>query len=214
MEQIMSQVSKEFVLAGKAHFTLEIPDDYREKNNLKPHYTFRVTYKPANGQYKEAYLVSLLTGPDNTKSYSYLGMLDKETGKVRTTAKSVLDGESLVVRLLNRSLALVWLGDVQPLKEKGFDLHHEGRCGKCGRLLTTPESVERGIGPECWSKMSGGNFPHLVAQQELEEGPEEPPHDGEEEYDEQQRQLESLARGGPVPGFLFNPARGPYGEGY
>lgn len=29
-----------------------------------------------------------------------------------------------------------------------------GRCGKCGRTLTDPESIERGIGPECWSRMS------------------------------------------------------------
>lgn len=165
----MSKVTKEFVLAGKATFTLEVPDEYRQKNDLKPHYTFRVSYKPASKQYREAYFVSLLTGPDNTRSYSYLGMLDKESGKVRTTAKSVLDQEHLVTRLLNRALALVWLGDVKPLEEKGFGLHHEGRCGRCGRLLTTPESIERGIGPECWTHMHGGNYPHLVAQQELEE---------------------------------------------
>ncbi len=28
-----------------------------------------------------------------------------------------------------------------------------GRCGKCGRTLTDHESIERGIGPECWSRM-------------------------------------------------------------
>ena len=28
-----------------------------------------------------------------------------------------------------------------------------GRCGKCGRTLTDPESIDRGIGPECWSRM-------------------------------------------------------------
>lgn len=29
---------------------------------------------------------------------------------------------------------------------------HSGRCGVCGRLLSNPESVERGIGPDCASK--------------------------------------------------------------
>lgn len=27
-----------------------------------------------------------------------------------------------------------------------------GRCRRCGRLLTDPESVSRGIGPDCESK--------------------------------------------------------------
>jgi hypothetical protein len=27
-----------------------------------------------------------------------------------------------------------------------------GRCKVCGRSLRDPESVTRGIGPECWSK--------------------------------------------------------------
>ena len=26
---------------------------------------------------------------------------------------------------------------------------HEGRCGRCGRKLTVPESIEAGYGPEC-----------------------------------------------------------------
>jgi len=30
---------------------------------------------------------------------------------------------------------------------------HEGRCGRCGRLLTVPASVACGIGPECAGKM-------------------------------------------------------------
>ena len=30
-----------------------------------------------------------------------------------------------------------------------LEVWHEGRCGRCGRALTVPESIERGIGPEC-----------------------------------------------------------------
>jgi hypothetical protein len=29
------------------------------------------------------------------------------------------------------------------------EVHHEGRCGRCGRALTVPESIESGFGPEC-----------------------------------------------------------------
>ena len=31
----------------------------------------------------------------------------------------------------------------------------EGRCRWCGRLLTDPESVSRGIGPDCLAKQVG-----------------------------------------------------------
>lgn len=30
-----------------------------------------------------------------------------------------------------------------------------GACAICGRKLTTPESIDRGIGPECWGKVGG-----------------------------------------------------------
>ena len=34
----------------------------------------------------------------------------------------------------------------------GFEFWHEGKCGRCGRKLTVPESIEAGIGPECAGK--------------------------------------------------------------
>jgi len=41
----------------------------------------------------------------------------------------------------------------QKLKEKNLpefvEFWHEGVCGKCGRKLTVPESIESGFGPEC-----------------------------------------------------------------
>jgi hypothetical protein len=165
----MAALTKEFVTAGRAVFTLEVPPTFKMKDTVvKPHYTYRVNFKKGTGQYKDAYFVQLLTGPDNTKSYSYLGMLDAAEGSVRTTAKSCRADNDLSVVLLRRALLRVWASEVHIIEKSGFKLHHEGRCGRCGRALTTPESVERGIGPECWTQMSGGNYPHLVAQQELD----------------------------------------------
>ena len=143
-------VTKQFILAGKAIFTLEIESGFGEQHGLKSHYTFRVN-KSDDVRYGEKYFVGLLTGPDNLSDYSYLGVLDKE-GFVRTTAKSV--GVSPVVfKLLNRVIQLIWASDVSPIIKAGFKLHHEGRCGRCGRTLTTPESVTAGFGPECVTKI-------------------------------------------------------------
>lgn len=42
----------------------------------------------------------------------------------------------------------------QPLPA-GLEAHEESRCGVCGRALTDPVSIERGIGPECFGKLTG-----------------------------------------------------------
>jgi hypothetical protein len=34
------------------------------------------------------------------------------------------------------------------------EVWHEGFCGKCGKRLTVPNSIEIGIGPDCIKKLS------------------------------------------------------------
>lgn len=36
-----------------------------------------------------------------------------------------------------------------------LEIKEEDRCGKCGRQLTDPVSIERGIGPECYGAETG-----------------------------------------------------------
>ena len=154
MWEIRQMINKNFILGGKAIFTLDLNEEYAFSNDLKDHYTFKVNKKlnPDNERYPVTYFVSLLTGPDNTSSYTYLGLLDPSTGSIRTTAKSCASGDSLMVRLLNRTLNLVWNESTEAITTAGFDLHHEGRCGRCGRVLTVPESILSGFGPECAGK--------------------------------------------------------------
>lgn len=185
------KVTKEFVVAGKAIFTVETDPEYARKNDLKPHYTFRVKFskgKPKAGRpnemWPDTYFVGILTGPENTKDYSYLGMLDKDTGKVRCTVKSYLPQDHLVTLLLNRTLALIWAGDTKPIEDAGFKLHHEGRCGRCARLLTVPESIESGIGPECAGRVAGSRKSRVKVVREaetVEDEPEQPSRDASEQ---------------------------------
>ncbi len=134
-------ISKTFVTAGDAIFTVACPDG--------THHTYRVQHVEANDRYPASYFVKLLTGPDNTSNYSYLGKLDEHTSQTRTTAKSCAAQDSFAVRLLNRVLARVWGDDHAAYERHGYKTHHCGRCGRCGRRLTVPASVESGIGPEC-----------------------------------------------------------------
>ena len=134
-------INKAFVLAGDATFTVALPDG--------GHYTYRVQHIKANDRWPESYFVKLLTGPDNESSYTYMGKLDPVSSLTHTTAKSAYRDDSLVVRLLNRVLARVWANDHAAYETHGYRTHHEGRCGRCGRKLTVPSSIESGIGPEC-----------------------------------------------------------------
>lgn len=131
-------ISKDFVLAGDAILTVS--------NDKGEHFTYRVTKKEAEGQYSDAYFVKVLTGPDNNADYRYLGILDKNSGAVKLTRASCAGDDAVSVRVVRWALNLLWNGLPFP---SGYGVNHDGRCGRCARLLTTPESVERGIGPEC-----------------------------------------------------------------
>lgn len=148
-------VTKSFILAGDATFTIEVPEAFRKE---KAHYTFRVQHVEANDRWPESYFVKILTGPENTSDYSYLGKLDPAAATVYTTAKSAMDDDSYPVRLLNRTLAMIWTDQHDLYEKHGFRTHHEGKCGRCGRKLTVPESIESGIGPEC-AKIMGHRMP-------------------------------------------------------
>ena len=130
-------ISKDFVIAGKAIFTIQLNEEYAFSNDLRKHYTFKVSKKenPENERFPVTYFVNLLTGPDNTSDYSYLGFLNADNGSVRITAKSCLREDHLVVKILNRALSLIWAQNTQPIIDSGCDIHHEGRCGRCGRVL-------------------------------------------------------------------------------
>jgi hypothetical protein len=91
-----------------------------------------------------------LTGPNNDADYSYMGMLSEFNGEVRLTRASRVTENAKSFKVINWAMRKVWAGSVLP---EGYAIHHEGRCARCARTLTTPESIERGIGPECAEKM-------------------------------------------------------------
>ena len=148
--EIKHRVGQDFILAGKATFTLSDPHG--------DHRTFRVVRKEAGNGYPEAFFVSLLSGPDNESDYTYLGKLDPFTGQVVPTAKS---GWTQVTRpghvvALNRVLARVWCDDHEAFERAGWTLRHAMKCGRCGRTLTHPDSIASGIGPECAKRTDSG----------------------------------------------------------
>lgn len=153
-------LTKHFFCAGNCTFTVRVPEDFAGKNGCNLHYTFKVEKaEPTERFPKPATFIKLLTGPDNTQDYSYLGMLNEETGEVRLTQRSCVGETAWAVRIIRRVFGQMWEGEgCAAIERAGWHLHHEGRCGRCGRPLTVPESLEVGIGPDCAEKM-GIDYP-------------------------------------------------------
>jgi hypothetical protein len=136
-----------FVLAGNALFTIE-------SVATSTRFTYKVSASKDEGTRagRGVFFVSLLTGPENNSDYAYLGIIPKDDPmSFRLTAKSRAGAAAPSVKAFEWFWRQVSAGRL-PASVKV--LHH-GHCGRCGRTLTVPESIERGIGPECAGKLGG-----------------------------------------------------------
>lgn len=137
-----------YMFAGNATFTLR-----SVKTGTRFTYKVRraeeVTDVVLNRTPPPTWFVSVLTGDNNENDFSYMGVFG--ANKVfRFTAKSRVTAEAPSAK------AFVWFvhsvihnGQMNP----ALEIWHEGRCGRCGRKLTVPESVAAGIGPDCEGRM-------------------------------------------------------------
>jgi hypothetical protein len=102
--------------------------------------------------------VHLLTGPNNEEDYTYVGKLGIYDGAfvpdraaVVLTAKSAYKFDAIPYRIVSRVLAAIFSGKADAIEAAGWQVMHDGRCSRCRRLLTTPESLLRGMGSDCFS---------------------------------------------------------------
>lgn len=94
--------------------------------------------------------VKLLTGSDNESDYTYLGLLRMTPHpRYEHGRNSPISPEAPGARAIGWYLARLLSG--APVD--GVEVWHEGRCGRCGRKLSVPESIEAGFGEECAAKM-------------------------------------------------------------
>jgi hypothetical protein len=134
-----------FTTAGHARLTLE---------SLKTgtHFTYQVNRaKNYDGTPANRWFVAVLNGPDNESDYAYIGLLDTRFNgtEFRMTAKSRFGEDANCVK----AWKYFWNHVERGVLPDNLVVRHEGRCGRCGRTLTVPESIDRGIGPECATKM-------------------------------------------------------------
>lgn len=129
-----------FMFAGSARFTL-----VSRRTGFR--FTYRVKVKLEEAETADpTYFVSLLRGSDNESDYAYMGVL-RNSGQFNFTSNS------RVQRTAQSSQALLWFLDKLRQRRNVLgdlvEFWHEGRCGRCGRGLTVPESIAQGLGPEC-----------------------------------------------------------------
>lgn len=145
---------RRYILAGDARFTLV-------SNRTNDRKTFRVrSGDKASEQPRHVagpWFVDLLTGPDNTQDYKYLAFLRTAKEGLRVSQnKEKWGNESFaafdwLVRQLNgiRGASNDDLDVLDHRFNQLAEFYHLGTCARCGRDLTTPESVARGLGPVC-----------------------------------------------------------------
>jgi len=133
---------KTFVKAGNSIFTIE-------NTATGNRFTYQVVR--CKDEDEEIWFVSVLNGPNNETDYAYIGSIFGT--EFRLTHKSRFGEEAVSVKAFRWLSA--YLHSDQDLPE-GVVVHHEGRCGRCGRRLTVPESIESGYGPECIHLVRGG----------------------------------------------------------
>jgi hypothetical protein len=126
-----------FLTAGKAVLTLK-------SQKTGDHLTYKVQRnKRGNG--------SFFVSVKDLHDYIYIGMMFDNNGSnvFHTTAKSAKPKDSTESKTFSWFLKQVNARCNHP----HLEVRHEDQCGRCGRALIDPVSIDRGIGPECIKKM-------------------------------------------------------------
>lgn len=113
-----------------------------ENTNRGTHRTFQVRTQPDDAKFAPGTrILSLLTGSDNESDY--LGFAFVRDEQVILWKKYRTEQYQRLVDVLLRP---------EHYESLGCRYLYEGRCRRCNRTLTTPESIQSGIGPVCAEK--------------------------------------------------------------
>ena len=129
---------RQFIMAGKAKLTFRSV----ESGNR---FTYEiVSPKGKRGDDKSPRFVRVLSGSNNESDFTYLGTLFPD-GNYQHGQKSPFS------KGVQSELAFQWALKhiAKGTLPANLEVWHEGCCGRCGRTLTVPESIESGYGPEC-----------------------------------------------------------------
>lgn len=132
-----------FLFLGKAFVTVRSLKTGR-------HFTYKIVKPKKSTNYHpnrdNVYFVWVKTVGNR---FIYLGMVKNYTS-FTTTRSSRLNRCSQHFKACKYLLDVALKGNEIPAD---LEVYHIGRCGICGRTITNPKSLYRGIGPECYKKV-------------------------------------------------------------
>ena len=134
-----------FALAGNARLTLV-------SSATGKRFTYRI--KRANMDDNQSpWFVSVLNGSDNDGDYAYMGILSArgQATTYHSTAASKISKDAPSAKAWAWFWAALTFDNAEALAKVA--VWHEGSCGRCGRSLTVPASIESGLGPVCAAKV-------------------------------------------------------------
>jgi hypothetical protein len=146
-----------YILAGKSTLTVTEGDSRNRLDGMdgERRFTYQVQeYTPKNedvlGSDDTLHFVRVLVGPENVRHYAFLGTVFS-CEFYRHGRKSRIGPNAPSAVVFKR----LWDGLEDGEIPDGLTVYKSNVCCRCGRLLTTPESIERGIGPVCLQAIAG-----------------------------------------------------------
>jgi hypothetical protein len=141
-------------------------------DNRKGMVLVTVTVRAADGgrRYHEAFAIKQWAGRDGSRNLSvsihnsgdwaggikpitclHLNLMSREVFPARDERGAA----PLVRYAAGVALRYAWTGSVPTPANGTVEAMEAAKCGRCGATLVDPESVERGLGPECAGKATG-----------------------------------------------------------
>jgi hypothetical protein len=113
------------------------------------HRTVRVKTVQTEGPLQGKRIVYLLTGPQNTFDYTGFAFVSDDGEDIKVWRKYVGTQFETIGRVFRSLVNGLPAKDGRSFADLGYRVEESRSCVKCNRLLTTPESIAKGIGPIC-----------------------------------------------------------------
>jgi len=96
------------------------------------------------------WVISAMVGNDNVSSYAPFGIIRRAAGsfEFKWASESTIAKSDRVVQ----AFAKMWASFKNGVMPSELSFLNEGKCGRCGRVLTVPESRSLGQGPICHAR--------------------------------------------------------------
>lgn len=126
--------AREFMLGGSATVTI-----------ASARTGVRFTFKVNASDNPSLWFVQLMNGADNESDFAYMGTIRDGAYRPGHPNKTRVGASAPSAK----AFAWTWERLAADRLPDGLEIWHEGRCGRCNRKLTVPDSVEAGFGPDC-----------------------------------------------------------------